>query len=128
MNGAGGVDVCDIVSPRSEGEGHNGGNGSGIRRTVLRLYRHPRFRRIDRQAPIRRHAASYLRELLSKIHNPPPTNAGALARSDFRAQSISDAVALSAAANAAGLGAIIHSVNQLAVDLLTQGFFIRERL
>ena len=69
-----------------------------------------------------------LRELLSKIHNSPPTNAGALARSDFRAQSISDAVALSAASNAAGLGAIIHSVNQLAVDLLTQGVFIRGAL
>src|SRR6476620_10610175 len=69
-----------------------------------------------------------LRDLLSKVHNPPATNAGALARSDFRAQSISDAVALSAATNAAGLGAIIHSVNQLAVDLLTQGFFIRGAL
>ena len=37
-------------------------------------------------------------------------------------------MALSAATNAAGLGAIIHSVNQLAVDLLTQGFFIRGAL
>jgi hypothetical protein len=66
-----------------------------------------------------------LRELLSKIHNPPQTNAAALPRSDFRAQSISDAVALSAATNAGGLGAIIHSVNQLALDLLQQGFFVR---
>lgn len=69
-----------------------------------------------------------LRELLSKIHNPPSTNAGVLPRSDFRAQSISDAVALSAATNAAGLGAIIHSINQLAVDLLKHGFFIRGAL
>jgi hypothetical protein len=38
-----------------------------------------------------------LRDLLSKVHNPPASNAGALARSDFRALSISDAVALSAA-------------------------------
>jgi hypothetical protein len=66
-----------------------------------------------------------LRDLLSKVHNPPPTNAAALPTSDFRAQSISDAVALSAAPNPAGLGAIIHTVNQLAVELLKQGFFIR---
>jgi hypothetical protein len=36
-----------------------------------------------------------LQELLEKIHNPLPTNASALQQSDFRAQSISDAVALS---------------------------------
>jgi hypothetical protein len=66
-----------------------------------------------------------LQELLTKVHNPPPTNASTHEESDFRAQSISDAVALSAAINAAGIGAIIHSINRLAVDLLTQGFFIR---
>jgi hypothetical protein len=66
-----------------------------------------------------------LRELLSKVHNPPQANVSALPRSDFRAQSISDAVAFSAACNAAGLGAVIHSVNRLAVDLLQQGFLIR---
>lgn len=66
-----------------------------------------------------------LRGLLSKIHNPPTVNAAASPRADFRAQSISDAVALSAACNPAGLGAVIHSINQLAVDLLQQGFFIR---
>jgi hypothetical protein len=69
-----------------------------------------------------------LRDLLEKIHNPPETNAGGLVQSDFRAQSISDAVALSAARNIAGLGAIIHSINRLAVDLLSQGFFIRGAL
>ena len=69
-----------------------------------------------------------LRELLEKVHNPPPTNAQAIPQTDFRVQSISDAVALSAATNPAGLGAIIHSVNRLAVDLLLQGFFIRGAL
>lgn len=67
-------------------------------------------------------------QLLAKVHAPPATNAGALPQADFRAQSISDAVALSAATNAAGLGAIIHSINQLAVDLLKEGFFIRGAL
>ena len=69
-----------------------------------------------------------LRDLLEKVHNPPPTNALAIPQTDFRVQSISDAVALSAATNPAGLGAIIHSVNRLAVDLLLQGFFIRGAL
>jgi hypothetical protein len=66
-----------------------------------------------------------LQELLTKVHNPPPTTASTHEESDFRAQSISDAVALSAAINTAGIGAIIHSINRLAVDLLTRGFFIR---
>jgi hypothetical protein len=37
-------------------------------------------------------------------------------------------VALSAAVVPSGLGAIIHSINQLAVDLLKQGYFIRGAL
>ena len=45
-----------------------------------------------------------LQELLTKVHNPPPTTASAHEESDFRAQSISDAVALSAAINTAGIG------------------------
>ena len=69
-----------------------------------------------------------LRDLLSKVHNPPPTRGASSPRADFRAQSISDAVALSAAVIPAGLGAIIHSINQLAVDLLKQGLFIRGAL
>ncbi len=69
-----------------------------------------------------------LQDLLSKVHNPPPTQGISSPRADFRAQSISDAVALSAAVVPAGLGAIIHSINQLAVDLLKQGFFIRGAL
>jgi hypothetical protein len=67
----------------------------------------------------------FMRDLLSKVHNPPSTNAGEMPDADFRAQSISDAVAMSGATNASGLGAIIHSINRLAVDLLKQGFFIR---
>jgi hypothetical protein len=47
-----------------------------------------------------------LQALLEKIHNPPPTNAGEMERSDFRAQSISDAVALSGADNILGISAI----------------------
>jgi hypothetical protein len=66
-----------------------------------------------------------LQELLKKIHNPPPSNASGFERADFRAQSISDAVALSGADNIVGLSSVIHAINRLAVDLLHQGFFIR---
>jgi hypothetical protein len=66
-----------------------------------------------------------LQSLLTKVHNPPETNAGSMEKADFRAQSISDAVALSGAVNLVGLAAIMHTINRLAVDLLAQGFFIR---
>jgi hypothetical protein len=66
-----------------------------------------------------------LQSLLKTIHNPPETTASKTAQADFRAQSISDAVALSGAANNLGLGAIMHAINRLAVDLLTQGFLVR---
>jgi hypothetical protein len=66
-----------------------------------------------------------LRSLLTKVHNPPETNAGSMEKAEFRAQSISDAVAMSGAANVVGLAAIIHAINRLAVDLLAQGYFIR---
>jgi hypothetical protein len=69
-----------------------------------------------------------LQELLAKVHNPPETVVSSQPEADFRVQSISDAVALSAATNAEGLGAIIHSISRLAVDLLKQGFFIRGAL
>jgi hypothetical protein len=66
-----------------------------------------------------------LQELLTRVHNAPPATAGTDERADFRAQSISDAVAISAAANVKGIASIIHSINRLAVELLAQGFFIR---
>jgi hypothetical protein len=67
----------------------------------------------------------FLKDLLAQVQHPPETIAGSSKDADFRAQSISDAVALSAADNMQGLGAIFHSVNQLAVNFLQQGFFIR---
>ena len=70
-------------------------------------------------------SADVLQSLLTKVHNPPETNAGSLEKAEFRAQSISDAVALSGAVNLVGLAAIMHAINRLAVDLLAQGFFIR---
>lgn len=66
-----------------------------------------------------------LQELLTRVLNPPPATAGTDESADFRAQSISNAVAISAAVNVKGIASIIHSISRLAVELLAEGFFIR---
>jgi len=63
--------------------------------------------------------------LLEKIHAPPRTPGARSIKADFKAQSISDAVAVSAAPTLAGLAAIFHSLSILTVDLLCEGFFVR---
>jgi len=69
----------------------------------------------------------FLKELLSKIHNPPKPRGGALtyAISDFQVQSISDAVAISTTPNSYGLLQIIESLTELTRALLLEGYFIR---
>lgn len=66
-----------------------------------------------------------LRKLLTKIHNPLQATFYLENGSAFRAQSISDAVAMSSAVNAAGLGHLYHALIDLTYDLLHEGFFIR---
>jgi hypothetical protein len=65
-----------------------------------------------------------LRELLTKLrksrHVPDP-----FPDSDFRAQSISDAVALSTKPSAASLSLLFGTLEVLTIDLLAQGFFVR---
>jgi hypothetical protein len=46
-------------------------------------------------------------------------------QSDFKAQSISDAVAISTAVNQAGLSHLFNSLTLLTDDLLSEGYFIR---
>jgi hypothetical protein len=68
-----------------------------------------------------------LREVLKKIHAPvgQPTVS---TFTDFRAQSISDAVAISTLATDQGLMRLFQAVEELAVDLLKEGYFIRGAL
>lgn len=64
-----------------------------------------------------------LRALLTRVHSagtPLESNAA-----DFRAQSISDAVAISTNVSSSGLAEIFHSLIALTLDLLVQGYFIR---
>lgn len=65
-----------------------------------------------------------LRDVLRKIHAPTsvPTISWEV---DFRAQSISDAIALSTTTLDSGLYRILEAIEKLAVDLLRAGYFIR---
>jgi hypothetical protein len=66
-----------------------------------------------------------LRNLLARVHG---TNSGGLSDesdSDFRAQSISDAVAISTVPTPRGLAEIFSALRSLAVDLLVEGYFVR---
>ena len=68
-----------------------------------------------------------LRTLLAKIHSPvnPATKGWHI---DFRAQSISDAVAISTIANDTGLIHLFIAIEKLAVELLKEGYLIRGAL
>ena len=68
-----------------------------------------------------------LRTLLSKIHSPanPATKSWDIG---FRAQSISDAVAISTLVSETGLIHLFIAVENLAVDLLKEGYLIRGAL
>jgi hypothetical protein len=67
-----------------------------------------------------------VRDLLRVVHKPPGHDLVARFQdSDFKAQSISDAVCISAASTAAGLGHLAYSVQELGLSLLAQGFLIR---
>ncbi len=66
-----------------------------------------------------------LRGLLTRIHGAHSGAALDISGTDFRAQSISDAVAISTNVNAAGLGEIFRSLTALTLDLLVEGYFIR---
>lgn len=67
-----------------------------------------------------------LRALLRTIHEPPGEDFLEDQKdSDFRAQSISDAVCISTTATPMGLLHLFHTVEELAIRLLGDGFFVR---
>jgi hypothetical protein len=68
----------------------------------------------------------FVRDLLRNIHNPDPENfKNILPNSGLRAQSISDAVAMSADMTPDGLAHMFMAVERLAQKLLKEGFFLR---
>lgn len=66
-----------------------------------------------------------LHSLLARVHNANSGAALDVEDTDFRAQSISDAVAISTKPTASGLGEIFGSLVRLSLDLLVEGYFIR---
>jgi hypothetical protein len=67
-----------------------------------------------------------MRELLDIVHAPPSEyQTDVFSSSDLRAQSISDAVCLSAACSEVGLAHLIFCLDQLTFRLLAVGFFVR---
>jgi hypothetical protein len=70
--------------------------------------------------------AAGLKDLLQIVHERPNPSVRELKEgADFRAQSISDAVALSSALIPEGLDYLFYTVGQLATELLQSGIFIR---
>lgn len=65
-----------------------------------------------------------LRSLLARVHGAK-SGSPSESDSDFRAQSISDAVAISTFATRSGLADVFRALQSLAVDLLVEGYFIR---
>lgn len=68
-----------------------------------------------------------LREVLKKVHAPVGQSTVNW-HTDFRAQSISDAVAISTLATEGGLVWLFQIIEKLAIDLLKDGYFIRGAL
>jgi hypothetical protein len=65
-----------------------------------------------------------LKRVLETIHSPPAGHSTSYA-SEFKAQSISDAVAVSTAINADGLQHMIDALIDLTLRLLREGYFVR---
>jgi hypothetical protein len=83
------------------------------------------FRQLIAQIDNSSESFEKLRSLLTRIHGANSGAALDVDGTDFRAQSISDAVAISTRVSAAGLGEIFRSLIALSLDLLVEGYFVR---
>lgn len=66
-----------------------------------------------------------LHHLLKRVHGAKSGAAVDADDTDFRAQSISDAVAISTAVSGIGLNQLFRSLQFLSLDLLSEGYFVR---
>lgn len=66
-----------------------------------------------------------VRKLLRTIQGPSQDRPYLFDRADFRAQSISDAIALSAKPKIEGLWQLLYSLDKLSFELLDEGYFVR---
>lgn len=83
------------------------------------------FRQLIEQLGASTASFEALHSLLRRIHG---ANSGAAIDTDgtdFRAQSISDAVAISTTVSAVGLDKLFQTLQSLSLDLLSEGYFVR---
>jgi hypothetical protein len=66
-----------------------------------------------------------IRDLLKQIHQPHDPQFVGLGDTDFQAQSISDAVALSTRSTVNGLAMLFDTLERLSLALLHEGYFTR---
>lgn len=67
-------------------------------------------------------------QLLEIVHKPDQGDGFVVLGSDFRSQSISDAVAISTASNENGLLHALHALKELSLRMLEKGYFVRGAL
>jgi hypothetical protein len=83
------------------------------------------FRELIEKLRHGKRTAEKIKGLLEKIHKPHDPMFAGMHGTDFRAQSISDAVALSTKPNAYGLTMLVVTVRNLACALLREGYLTR---
>lgn len=85
------------------------------------------FARLVQELPKDGPKFELLKHLLHRFHTPQPF-AIDVDETDFKAQSISDAVAVSSKVSGPGLLAIFDALERLSLDLLCQGYLVRGAL
>lgn len=83
------------------------------------------FRNIIRDLEAGRIKPDELREMLATVHRPPLAELSQSGDSDFRAQSISDAVCLSVRPSLEGVNVLLWNLESLTLALLSKGYFVR---
>src|SRR4051794_25790760 len=66
-----------------------------------------------------------VKQALRAVHKPVAANLDGYEDSDFRAQSISDAVVISTAPSSDGLSHLFYALEHLTLQLLYEGFLLR---
>ena len=72
-------------------------------------------------------SAPKIQRLLTKVYNPVDPKK-TIEEEDYRVQSISDALAMSAAPTKEGLGNLVFALDELSLDLLREAHFVRGAL
>src|SRR5262245_24359913 len=86
------------------------------------------FRQLVARVEARSMRLQAVRNLLNTIHRPAEEARFSRRGMDFRAQSISDAIAISSRPTLAGLWQMVYSLENLTLELLAEGYLARGAL